>query len=42
MGRFLRENWLWIALPVVLIVVLCLLIAWFSASDTVTPIQYPF
>jgi ABC-type dipeptide/oligopeptide/nickel transport system permease subunit len=42
MGRFLRENWIWIIAPIVIIAVLCLVIAWISTKEQPKPIQYPF
>jgi len=42
MGRFLRDNWIWIVAPLVIVALVCLLIAWFSSADPVQPIQYPF
>ena len=41
MGRFLRDNWVWIVAPVVIVVILCVVIAWFSQGDSVTPFVYP-
>lgn len=41
MGRFLRENWIWIVAPLVIVAILLIVIAVFSEKDAVTPFVYP-
>jgi ABC-type dipeptide/oligopeptide/nickel transport system permease subunit len=39
--RFLRENWVWLIAPVVVVVAVLLLFAFFGADDGVEPFVYP-
>jgi hypothetical protein len=39
MLKFIRENWVWIVAPIVVVAVLIVLLAWFS-DDSVSPFQY--
>ena len=41
MGRFLRENWLWIVAPIVIVLVLMGVIVWLSESGEEAPFIYP-
>lgn len=34
MGRFLKENWLWIVAPIVIVGVLLIAFAWWSGGST--------
>ncbi len=40
MGRFLRDNWVWIIAPIVVVLVLICLIWYFTDDAGVTPFQY--
>jgi hypothetical protein len=40
MGGFLRENWKWIVLPIVLLIGVLLAIVIFGGSGNDTPFQY--
>lgn len=41
MGRFLRENWLWIVLPfVVVLAAMVILIYMAESGDSTAPFQY--
>ena len=40
MGRFFRENWVWIVAPVVVVLVLILVIWYFTDDPGVVPFQY--
>ncbi len=39
MGKFIRENWVWIVAPIVVVVVLLAAFALLS-EDSVSPFQY--
>ncbi len=42
MFKFLRENWVWIVAPIVVMAVLLVVAVWLSQdSDQVTPFVYP-
>ena len=42
MGKFLRENWIWIAVPIVVVAVVLIVLAYSSGGDDpVTPFVYP-
>jgi hypothetical protein len=41
MIKFIRENWVWIVAPIVVVAVLITVIAFFGGSDdSVSPFQY--
>lgn len=40
MGKFLRENWLWILAPVVIVLALFLVLIFTSNSDDASPFIY--
>lgn len=40
MGRFLRENWLWILAPIVLVVVLFVVLIMVQGGDETSPFIY--
>ncbi|MEO6710105.1 MAG: DUF5989 family protein [Planctomycetota bacterium] len=42
MGKFLRENWIWILAPIVIVAVLCVIVAWLSSEDATAPFIYNF
>jgi hypothetical protein len=43
MVKFLRENWIWIVAPIVVVAVVLAVLAWFGggSEDPVTPFVYP-
>ncbi len=42
MGKFLRENWIWIVAPIVIVAILCVIVVWLSQdSDPTAPFVYP-
>jgi hypothetical protein len=40
MGKFLREYWLWIAMPIVLVVTAVLLVVFLSGDNDPAPFVY--
>ena len=40
MGKFLRENWLWIIAPIVFVLVLMGVIVWMTEGDESAPFIY--
>ncbi len=43
MGKFLRENWIWIVVPIVVVAILLTLFAWFAMdNDPTAPFMYNF
>ena len=43
MGKFLRENWIWIVAPIVIVAILLVVVAWlFIPSDPTAPFIYNF
>ena len=40
MGKFLRENWLWIVAPIVFVVILFIVIIMVNDSDDASPFVY--
>jgi len=41
MLKFLRENWVWIVAPIVVLAVIVAALAIFGGDDSVTPFVYP-
>ena len=40
MGKFLRENWVWILAPIVIVLVLFLVIIFTAGSEDASPFIY--
>ena len=40
MGKFLRENWVWVAAPIVVVAVLIALFYWLSDDPGASPFIY--
>ena len=40
MSGWLRENWKWIVVPILLLVGVIVLVALFGRNDTASPFQY--
>jgi len=40
MGAFLRENWKWIVVPIVLVVLALLAFVMFGGGENTSPFQY--
>ncbi len=40
MGKFLRENWVWVAAPIVVVAVLIVLFYWLSDDPGSSPFIY--
>jgi hypothetical protein len=40
MGKFLRENWLWIVGPIVIVLVVLLVLAFAFSGDDTAPFVY--
>ena len=40
MGKFLRENWLWIMAPIVIVLILFVVIILTSGSEDASPFIY--
>ena len=41
MGRFLRENWLWIVVPILLVFLGLALFIWMTEGEQTAPFDYP-
>ncbi len=41
MLKTLRENWIWIAAPIAVVLLVVALIAWLGTDPAPTPFQYP-
>ncbi len=40
MGKFLKENWIWIVAPIVLVAVLLVVVAMMGGDDEAAPFIY--
>jgi ABC-type dipeptide/oligopeptide/nickel transport system permease subunit len=40
MLKFIRENWIWIVAPIVVVAVLIIALALFGGDEAVSPFQY--
>jgi uncharacterized integral membrane protein len=40
LGKFLRENWLWIAVPIAIVLVLLVAVIAMTNDETIAPFDY--